>query len=567
MRRLLPSPLRALPLLLAGAGLGALAAAPGWRVRADVDLPLNADRGWAAALNEEATVLADRPFRLRMELERGAPAPGTGGIILQYRRNDEEDWIEVRAHDFPYPEAEDPRSPRVSVVSSPGYVHGEPTTDLLAGSGRPFAGGAGVNLAGEAPAWTSRDGHLEIEWALVIRRWVDGAETNEAGDRFQLRLADGRGRPLPGHGVAAVRLAVAPGHVGGTFVETPGRIGPWRARNGDLYFVMEPAESSNLFMMVKSSDGGRSWREVDGAHRPRTDDLESVDGRLVGDTIHLVHQITESVVLHAFRTSDHPSEPDSWARTDEPVARVESVAQAASLAVRRDGGAVAFFVGSTLQYAIRTPAGAWGEARRIAPDEPRLLAGPQAVVGADDTVHVAWWRDDGTIWYGRMARDGEPPVPVPLASGAGTTEGDFGAVLPLVHLPGTDTVVVVYRLADGHLWERRIGADGVPAEPRRVTDRTVVNHTVDSQQPGADVVGDDDAVQVIFIDEQTRELRHTHDRGGWQPSRTIVAGVRADWVRGDLQPGPAGSPVYRFVYDAGSGGGAGMNRFGEVGAR
>lgn len=31
------------------------------------------------------------------------------------------------------------------------------------------------------------------------------------------------------------------------------------ASNGDLYFIMEPAETDNLFLMVTSSDGGRTW--------------------------------------------------------------------------------------------------------------------------------------------------------------------------------------------------------------------------------------------------------------------------------------------------------------------
>jgi hypothetical protein len=34
---------------------------------------------------------------------------------------------------------------------------------------------------------------------------------------------------------------------------------------------------------------------VDGANRPETDDLESVDGREVSGTIHIVHQVTESI--------------------------------------------------------------------------------------------------------------------------------------------------------------------------------------------------------------------------------------------------------------------------------
>jgi hypothetical protein len=327
---------------------------------------------------------------------------------------------------------------------------------------------------------------------------------------------------------------------------------------------MEPAESSNLFMMIKSADGGRSWREVDAAHRPRTDDLESVDGRVVGDTIHLVHQVTRTVFHHAFRTSDHPTAPDTWALTDEPAASVRSIAQAASLAVRSDGSFVAFFVGPTLQYATRAPDGKWSADRKLDPAETRVLAGPQAVLGANDLVHLAYWRDDGTIWYRRMARDGSFSEATQLAAGAGTTRAEYGSVLPLVYRRRSDSVAVVYRLADGHLWERRVGADGAATAPRRVTDRTVVNQAADSQQPGADLVGDDEVLQVVFIDEKTRELRHTHDRGGWQPSRLLVGGIRADWVRGDLHPAPGGGTVYRFIYDAGSGGGAGMNRFGEV---
>jgi hypothetical protein len=232
--------------------------------------------------------------------------------------------------------------------------------------------------------------------------------------------------------------------------------------------------------------------------------------------------------------------------------------------VRSDGSFVAFFVGPTLQYATRSAEGKWSADRRLDPAETRILAGPQAVLGANDTVHLAYWRDDGTVWYRTMARDGTLSEAISLAAGAGTTRAEYGSVLPLVYRRKSDTVVVVYRLADGHLWERRIGADRVPTAPRRVTDRTVVNQAADSQQPGADLVGDDEALQVIFIDQETRELRHTHDRGGWQPSRLIVGGIRADWVRGDLHPAPEGGTVYRYVYDAGSGGGAGMNRFGEV---
>ena len=35
-------------------------------------------------------------------------------------------------------------------------------------------------------------------------------------------------------------------------------------------------------------------------------------------------------------------------------------------------------------------------------------------------------------------------------------------MLPLVYIPESKTVVIIYRLSDGRLWERRIVNDGTP---------------------------------------------------------------------------------------------------------
>ena len=75
-----------------------------FRVRADVSTPLNADAGWAGALNEPVTITVDRPFRLRIEAVLPAVA-NAQPLQLQYRRNGGE-WFAVGAHDFPYPERE-----------------------------------------------------------------------------------------------------------------------------------------------------------------------------------------------------------------------------------------------------------------------------------------------------------------------------------------------------------------------------------------------------------------------------------------------------------------------------
>ena len=247
------------------------------------------------------------------------------------------------------------RTPRVSIVSCPAYEQSAETTDLLTGSSTRFQPSAGISPSRAHFVIERRGLSREFEWAVVIRRYADGAVANEEGDTFEFRMVDADGAAFGGSAESGAPAQIPPGRVGGTFVETPGRIVPWQARNGDLYFIMEPAETDNVFMMIKSTDNGVTWREVDGANRPETNDLESVDARQVSDTIHIIHQVTGSTRYHAFRTSDHPTQPDTWGVRDEVAATASSVAQAATLAVRSDGSMVTFYVADTVHYNIRSP--------------------------------------------------------------------------------------------------------------------------------------------------------------------------------------------------------------------
>ena len=225
--------------------------------------------------------------------------------------------------------------------------------------------------------------------------------------------------------IPAVRLTIPPCHVGGTFVETPGRIGPWQASNGDLYFIMEPAETGNLFMMVKSTDNGVTWREVDGANRPPIRDLEAVDARQVGDTIHILHEVSRSARYHSFRTSDHRTQPDSWA-VRENRGDVAPVAQAAALEVRSDGSLVAFYVGPTkIHYRIRSPAGKWGGESII---DPNLLpTSPDLRRCVARRTPCTWHTTEPT---GRSGIEGCCPTAPSrhehIASGAGTPARNTG---------------------------------------------------------------------------------------------------------------------------------------------
>ena len=715
---------------------------PGFRVRSNFAATLNSEQGWAGALNENVTVYADQPFRIRFELER-PPGPAIGQQFrLQYRRNSGI-WTNTEAHDFPHPERDismdfteleagtqpegwnvvkgnsselvvatdnkqnvlraksdqeplvglftppweatdmasqfrltpdnqqgiafvvgyadinnycliqlDPtpgtirvshtidgierileerntviplgqwleieiqtenrdieinfqndmleidvkldtdipysklgfkvpsnstidfqefsfqgeaKTPRVSIVNCPAYEQGMSTNDLLKGSAAPFQAGTGISSAEISPEWSGASVHGEFEWPVVIRRFVDGAVTNNEGDTFEFRMIDTEGTALGNKHNPTLNLSIPVGHVGGTFVENPGRIGPWQASNGDLYFIMEPAETENVFMVIKSTDQGRTWREIDEANRPVTDDLESVDSRLVGNTIHIIHQVTRSARYHTFRTSDHPTHPDTWDIRDEVAGSVNAIAQTMSMVVRSDGSIVAFYLGQEkIHYSIRSSEGTWSQVRTLDPDLQPNQAGPQAVLGTNDIIHLAYYGTDGTIWYRRFLPNESLTPRQLLATGAGNSRAEYGAVLPLIYNPNMDEVVIIYRLSGGNLWERRIVNDAPPTEAVMVTDQKVVTDAVDSQQAGADAVIDGETVYVLFIDESSRSILSTHDNGGWQPAKLRVDSILGSWVRGNVYTRKDGVRVYGYIYDAGSDGGAGMNRFGEL---
>lgn len=460
-----------------------------------------------------------------------------------------------------------PRSPRVSIMEARSFAHGDATADLLPMSERPFAGGAGVSFADRTPPLSASAGQSEWEFPLVIRRFSDGARVNETGDRFAFRVVDDSGRVLPAAATAAVTLEVPERHLGGTFVETPMRIGPWQAQTGDLYFLMEPAETDNMLMAVKSADGGASWAEMDGDHRPATGDLEGFASALVGDRIHMLHQTSEHVFYHVFRTADHAEQPDTWAIRDERLASPEEPpTQVADLAVRSDGSVVAVYGGpEKIRYRTRSPDGAWSGEVVIDADRGPNLSGPTLALGADDAVHLAYTGGDGTAWYRQLQPDGALTPRRRVASGLGAGSEDVGSVLPLVVLPESGAISVIVRRDDGHLWERRIAADGDMAEPVQVSTHRVAQNPVDSDQTGADAIAWGDSVHVLFIAADSGDLFHTRRQadGDWQEAERLVDDAAVQWVRGAVVE-TADGPVYGYVYDAGSDGGSGMNRYGEV---
>jgi hypothetical protein len=532
-----------------------------FRVRSDATVALNADTGWAAPENSAAEIQYDQPFRFRIQV-RAAMSPAEGQQLrLQYRRSGET-WLPLGFARFPYP---DFATPVMSVISTEAYAQGEETERLLGAAELVWDDGAGLNAVDSTPVWRTTNEALEWEWPLVVRRFSDGPTFAEDGSVFELRVVDGQGRALAGHQSAELRLSAAARHLGGTFIETPTRIGPYQSAAGHLYFFMEPSETDNWFMAVKSDDYGQSWREVDGSNRPSTGDLEGVASARSGSVVHLIHQISREVLYHAFDMDGSGSTEGAWQITDESIATLEEPpTQFADLVARSDGSLVTLYGGDRrLFLQTRSAQGVWGEPLEIDSDVPPDLSGPGLVVTADDTITMAYTGRDGSGFVRHLRADGSLSARQLFSSNLGSSDDENGAIVPMVVLPESGETVLLYREQTGILFERRFSREGRLSAPVQVAQLPVITNAVDSEQVGADLIVHDSTLHLLFIDAQSRSIFYTHssEAGIWSAPQAVVEGIQGAWVRGSVHRDAAGNPVYGFVFDAGSNGGSGFNRY------
>jgi hypothetical protein len=534
-----------------------------FRVRSDFEMDLDEDLGWAAPVNIAPSQTVDSPFRIRFEVESDS-SYYRRQYSLQYRWNNEA-WNYIEAHEFPYESA---ASPPVSIVGCKAFFYGEEADDLIAVSKKPANPGAGITLAPTTPGWfpdPKTGASAEWEFALVIRRWADGPQMVKDGDIFSLRIVDHLGRPLSGS-MPEFSAYVPKGHLGGTFVETPTRIGPYENSRGELYFIMEPTETDNIFMTVKSIDGGQSWIEVDAENRPQVSDLEGVGSVMSNDgTIHIIHQISEGVYHHAFATSDHAESKDRWIIDSHLItSHDEPPTQTADITLRPDGSLVAVFAaGDRLQYSILEAKGRWSKAEYLNHFDTVGFTNPSLVCLPDGTVDIAYKSMDGYGWHRQLLPGNTLTPPKQFAHNLGTSENEMMAILPLLYLAAKKSTVAVFRQSDGYLYLSYKSSNNSWSKPIRVSDRTVVTNAVDSDQAGADMVGWEDQIIISFISEEDRDIYYTIFRDFKQTSdaRLIVPDINGSWLRGNILYRQNGSPVYGIIYDAGSKGGSGYNKF------
>lgn len=440
---------------------------PHFRIRSDDTQALNTDAGWAAALDTNATIAAEKIFRVRFEVE-ATGAFGASAFKLQYRRNGGT-WTD--APNRAVAESSQTGTDEFEAVLSGQYVDADATTDLLAGSAAAFVAGEGE----EAPTTGSislNNQHTELEWAVRIRKlWNNGTTRgyNAHGDTFELRVVQSTGTVFAGTYVNPTITLDTANRIGGVLPETTRHSGPFRDSNGNLYIQVEYAEPTNrdLPAMMKSTDGGVQWTIVDQAGAPTaadndSHDFETVDVQQVGTTLHILGQLGSGRVrYYTFNTSDAGANPDTWQIKGEVVWDIVTTAPAdqdCAIAVRSDGTVVAFYATTPvtagteerLAYKIRS-GGTWGSENILDGTAAGCFRGVAAVVGASDTTYV-FYKDHNTtdlLYYRTLSSSnvlsgrtqvntaGTVPNPKPISQAIYIQDG------------GTEIIAVSYRRAGG----------------------------------------------------------------------------------------------------------------------
>jgi hypothetical protein len=107
------------------------------------------------------------------------------------------------------------------------------------------------------------------------------------------------------------------------------------------------------------------------------------------------------------------------------------------------------------------------------------------------------------------------------------------------------------------------GADNSWSESIQISQHPVISNAVDSDQAGADVTVFEDKLYLVYISHDTQELYFTSIKNYEEvpPAEVIVSNIEASWVRCGILLEQPESPCFGIIYDAGSKGGSGFNRY------
>lgn len=566
---------------------------PHYRIRSGDTVGLNADSGWAAALDTITTIDAGSRFRIRFEVEEPAGSGTSQAYILQYRyRTNTGNWgswastpdIGASGEDGP-----------LQVLTSDQYNDGDATsTNLLSGSSETFDTGGTGEENRTTGALTISNEHAEYEYTLLIRGTWGGPNRMKTNDQFEFRMAVSTPTTFTGiYQNPRITVNMPDYYIGSAVIESPAHLGPFIDTNGNLYFVVEPTFTSgtnnNEAQMMKSTDGGQSWDFVHTAGHPTINDIETIDVYQSGDTLHICIQGGNSsypVTYHTFRLSDHSTNADTWGIIDEAVTTPGTAPsqQACGIVKRSDNTIVIAYRNTSggnqiVEYKIRSSGGSWGSATSADSTASTSFNLSGIVLGESDKTHI-FYRDetnDDIYWKRLNSADA-------LTSDAnrilidndvkGTTDS-WGSTVPVYwDDAGVEKVMVIYQdNSDNILYSQVINEESLVGGGRLQVTATANRFApsgLGSDQPVADLVVDagNDTAHAYFVPTSSGDIEQDQsvNNGGWDTDTTLRTATNMDMVRGAIfthSTGNGGAKVYGYWYEDSAAGNNGFSWYGE----
>lgn len=553
-----------------------------FRIKGDDTSGLNSQDGWAADINTNTSVVPDKEFRIRFEVNQSMASPSST-FELWYSK-DNGPYTKVSSNAIPWSAKSLEGQKSVMAVPSASYTDLDETINILESDGSQFFPGVG-NEDNLTPVLNfSNPSHTELEWTLIIRKLYDAKGHNADGSTFDFRVFQSEGVPLTNYSnTPRVTLLNRPGHIGGTVVETPMRYHTVDS-SGNLYYLSEYSETGNTAVMMKSSDGGTSWNPMDVSGEPTGTDLEAADIDLRGDTIYIAVQgpgSGDSVQHWRFNTSTHPTNPDNWELIDETVSVVSPSEQCTAISQRADSTVIAYCGNASgsdqrLYYKIRSTT--WGSDVALDATVKTDFEGIGIARDSTDKVHFVYIGHDGVSYKLYLKTLSATDTLNQRSVIADTGIKSYGAANrtnltpPIVWLDNqTEKIGVAYRKLDNKLYFKSWDAQSESLDSEQlISDRTVEWNEGDNSLIIADVSIDNETgnLHAIYSERTLMDLWiDVRTLSVWGLDQEIKDSVSAQWVRSsiftqNLENG--GAKVFGYIWDDGSFGGTGRTRYDQV---
>ena len=575
-----------------------------FRIRS-TDPAINANAGgdWDQLENVDATIDLDTLFRIRFEVEETASV-SDGGVTykLQYRVNTGGgygSWTDLVAKGEPWPPLAQGNYLVANIVDA-SFADDAATTNILTTSSSSFVAGVGMhdNLS---TSITLNNQHTELEWALVIARYYDSLGVGDDGDLFQFRVVESDGTLFTGDtnsgydNIPEITANLAIGHIGGTHIEQPGKLGPVWDGNGNQYTLTEHTNTTPNILLHKSIDGGDTWAQATVTGRPTESDPEGLG--IFHDPVndpHRLHIITRAgddlVLYHRYHMSSHATTPDTWnvidrtidADAGQPAGGVAS--ESCDITIRTSDGFI--FVAYNGNDATNDVGwinhsdddGVTFETREVIDStggRDYTGVGITTTPNSDDVFVFVLDNTGADIYFDRIDSAG-----VVLSDGltvVATDAGTLGQVADNIIRPvsyddgGVDVVMVAWQASAGEDISTRTLRDGtLQTTATGASDNATERSFGTSHQPVADIAVDGTTVWLMYGENATIDIFYDDnpDEAGWGTDTEEQDAVTCHYIHagvGTHSSGNGGDTVLGYIWNQGDDGlASGFNRYDEV---